>query len=105
MSAILKAILSSWLLSGRSLSDMCFIRQLFHLTTGPTKGPILTIDDGGIHGAPRPIAGAGLPTIAIGFGACWLFRRYRRMPRPTARIAHDAKLEFSSKDRRKLGHL
>ena len=54
--------------------------------------------DGGIHGAPGPIAGAGLPIIAIG-GAFWLYRRYRRKPRPTDRITHDAKLKFSSKDR------
>jgi hypothetical protein len=36
--------------------------------------------DGGIHGAPGPIMGAGLPVIAIGFGAFLLFRRYRRKP-------------------------
>ncbi len=36
--------------------------------------------DGGVHGAPGPIAGAGLPVIAIGYGAFWLYRRYRRRP-------------------------
>ena len=34
--------------------------------------------DGGLHGAPGPIAGAGIPVIAIGYGAFLLFRRYRR---------------------------
>jgi hypothetical protein len=29
-------------------------------------------------GAPGPIAGAGLPVIAVGYGAYWLVRRYRR---------------------------
>ena len=29
-------------------------------------------------GAPGPIAGAGLPILAVGFGAYWLVRRYRR---------------------------
>jgi hypothetical protein len=29
-------------------------------------------------GAPGPIAGAGLPILAIGYGAYWLVKRYRR---------------------------
>ncbi len=33
---------------------------------------------GGVNGAPGPIAGAGLPFIAVGYGAFWLVRRYRR---------------------------
>jgi hypothetical protein len=28
--------------------------------------------------APGPIAGAGLPFLAIGYGAYWLVKRYRR---------------------------
>jgi hypothetical protein len=31
-----------------------------------------------IQGAPGPIAGAGLPILAVGYGAYWLVRRYRR---------------------------
>ena len=31
-----------------------------------------------ICGAPGPIAGAGLPILAIGFGAYWLAKRLRR---------------------------
>ena len=30
------------------------------------------------HGAPGPIAGAGLPILAVGYGAYWLVRRLRR---------------------------
>jgi hypothetical protein len=33
---------------------------------------------GNTHGAPGPIAGAGLPILALGYGAYWLVRRYRR---------------------------
>ena len=31
-------------------------------------------------GVPGPIVGAGLPILALGFGAYWLVRRYRRKP-------------------------
>jgi hypothetical protein len=30
------------------------------------------------RGAPGPIVGAGLPILAIGFGAYWLAKRWRR---------------------------
>lgn len=32
---------------------------------------------GGIHGAPGPLAGAGLPVVAVGYGVYWLVRRRR----------------------------
>jgi hypothetical protein len=33
--------------------------------------------------APGPIVGAGLPIVAVGYGAYWLMRRYRRKPKAT----------------------
>ena len=30
-----------------------------------------------VHGAPGPIAGAGLPILAVGYGVYWLVRRRR----------------------------
>jgi hypothetical protein len=33
---------------------------------------------GGIRPTPGPLVGAGLPVIAVGYGAYWLVRRYRR---------------------------
>ena len=30
------------------------------------------------RGAPGPIAGAGLPVLAVGYGVYWLVRRHRR---------------------------
>ncbi len=36
--------------------------------------------NGELSGAPGPIAGAGLPIIAAGYGVYWLIRRRRRKP-------------------------
>ena len=30
------------------------------------------------HPAPGPIAGVGLPALAIGYGAFWMFKRLRK---------------------------
>ena len=31
-----------------------------------------------VHGAPGPVAGAGLPILAVGYGVYWLVRRRRK---------------------------
>jgi hypothetical protein len=33
---------------------------------------------GNTHGAPGPIAGAGLPILAVGYGVYWLIKRRRK---------------------------
>jgi hypothetical protein len=40
--------------------------------------------DGGVHGAPSPIAGAGLPVLLIGGGIYWIVRRKRYADKPEA---------------------
>jgi hypothetical protein len=35
-------------------------------------------NNGDVHGAPGPIAGAGLPALAVGYGIYWLMRRRRK---------------------------
>jgi hypothetical protein len=32
-----------------------------------------------VHGAPGPIAGAGLPVLAIAYGVYWLVKRRRKV--------------------------
>jgi hypothetical protein len=45
---------------------------------GGSVGNPQNYKDGGIHGAPGPVAGAGLPILAIGYGVYWFFKRRRR---------------------------
>jgi hypothetical protein len=41
--------------------------------------PALACNGGGnsVQGAPGPIAGAGLPILAVGYGVYWLVKRRR----------------------------
>jgi hypothetical protein len=32
----------------------------------------------GLHAAPGPLAGAGLPLLAVGFGVYWMIKRRRK---------------------------
>jgi hypothetical protein len=43
----------------------------------PLPGPV-PVPPSHYHGAPGPIAGAGLPVLAVGFGLYWLIRRRRK---------------------------
>jgi hypothetical protein len=44
-----------------------------HQSGTPSNG-----NGGGVHAVPGPLAGAGLPFIAVGYGVYWLVRRRRK---------------------------
>jgi hypothetical protein len=44
----------------------------------PPPPPSPPPSSGSTHGVPGPLVGAGLPVLAVGYGAYWLVRRYRR---------------------------
>jgi hypothetical protein len=81
MSAILKAVLIAVAVIGVPVGYV-FYDAAYSPNNWTYQGPKPSNwKDGGVRGAPGPIAGAGLPVIvAAGFGAFWLFRRYRRKP-------------------------
>ena len=64
----------------RFLSSQAFPRQLGVSGRNPLNWKDGGSHGGAVHGVPGPLVGAGLPVIAVGFGAYWLVRRYRRKP-------------------------
>ena len=54
-------------------SPVGYLAYQAHQSGNLTKG-----NGGGTHGVPGPIAGAGLPVLAVGFGFYWLVRRRRK---------------------------
>jgi len=79
MSFLLKLALVGLALSGVATTGFVF----YELSLSPDNwiyqgGPSTNWKDGGIHGAPGPIAGAGLPFLAVGYGVYWLIKRRRK---------------------------
>ena len=67
------AYLRDWLkLMVLVISSMAILHRLQLFTHYSDNGNTST------HGVPGPLAGVGLPFIAVGYGAYWLVRRYRR---------------------------
>lgn len=81
MSLFLKVILITLVVSGTATTGYVFYNSALSPDNWVYQGGSATNwKDGGVHGAPGPIAGAGLPFLAVGYGAYWLVRRYRRKP-------------------------
>jgi hypothetical protein len=72
------------LLSATALASLLTVLTLPLFTTfsmASSKDPSCFTpgcDHGNVHGAPGPIAGAGLPVLAVGYGVYWLIKRRRK---------------------------
>lgn len=73
MSLVLKIVLIVIALAGVPVGFAFYDAVLSH-----EGGKASNWGSAGYHGAPGPIAGAGLPGLAVGFGVYWLVRRRRK---------------------------
>ena len=67
------AALSMLSVSSVPASAWCILGFIGDSCGSPPKGG----GSGGTHPVPGPLAGAGLPFIAVGYGVYWLIRRRR----------------------------
>ena len=79
MSSILKIVLVVLAASGAATTGYVF----YNGSLSPNDwvyqgGSPANWTSGGVHGAPGPIVGAGLPFVAVGYGVYWLVRRRRK---------------------------
>jgi hypothetical protein len=69
------------LLSAAALATLLTVLALpFFTTFAMALGSpcVSNCGSGNLHGAPGPIAGAGLPILAVGYGVYWLIKRRRK---------------------------
>jgi len=79
VSLALKVVLISLALSGVATTGYVFYQAALSPDNWIYEGGnAANWKNGGIHGAPGPIAGTGLPVLAIGYGIYWVVRRQRR---------------------------
>jgi uncharacterized membrane protein len=62
---------------GNRISALALVAITIALV-GVVDSAFAGVPNGTIRAVPGPIAGAGLPILAIGFGAYWLVKRFRR---------------------------
>jgi hypothetical protein len=78
MSPILKAVLVALALAGAPAGYVFYNAVLSPDNWVYEGGKASNWNDTGLHPAPGPIAGAGLPGLAVGLGLYWLIRRRRK---------------------------
>jgi hypothetical protein len=78
MSPILKGVLTLIALAGAPAGYVFYEAVLSPDNWVYEGGKATNWQDGGYHAAPGPIAGAGLPFLAVGYGVYWLVKRRRR---------------------------
>jgi hypothetical protein len=78
MSLLLKLALVATALLGVPVGYAFYIAVLSPDTWVYQGGSPTNWRDGGYHGAPGPVVGAGLPVLALGFGVYWLVKRRRK---------------------------
>jgi hypothetical protein len=78
MSPLLKAALILVALAGAPVGYVFYESGLSPNNWIYQGGADTNWKNGGLDGAPGPIAGAGLPALAIGYGVYWLIKRRRK---------------------------
>ena len=79
MSLLLKAALVATALLGVPAGYVFYVTVLSPDNWVYQGGSPSNWRDGGYHGAPGPVLGAGLPFLAVGYGVYWLMKRRRKV--------------------------